>query len=164
MLNQPTSALKVGFESFAVLKSVWRSKRTFTPSLFHFYPSIPRLSWLSRPSALHWPFSSRVWKNKLRRKGQEQRTASSNTEERRADVLPAAWAFALIMDVWCRPFTCRLNFFPRQRLDICLLPWNAEGQCQSSARSTAKTWGIPMLWMLRTSHSCQLPHVRIPHT
>lgn len=76
------------------------------------------LSWLSHASALHWPFGSRDWKNKLRRKGQEQRTTSSDTEERRADVLLAAWAFALIMDVWCRPLTCRLFFFPHLSLTL----------------------------------------------
>lgn len=85
-------------------------ENSLLPSLLHFHPSIPPLSWLSRASALHWPFGSRVWKNKLRRKGQEQRPTSNDTEERRADVLPAAWPFAPIMDVWCR--LAHTLFFP----------------------------------------------------
>lgn len=103
MLNHQPSVLKVGFESFAVLKMHKDLKEnSLLPSLFNFHPSIPPLSWLSPASALHWPFSSRVWKNKLRRKGQEQRPTSRDTGERRADVLPAAWPFALTMDVSCR--------------------------------------------------------------
>lgn len=79
-------------------------ENSLPPSLFHFHPSIPRLSWLSRVSTFHWPLGGCVWKNKLRRKGREQRTTSSNTEERCADAAAATWAFALIMDGWCRRF------------------------------------------------------------
>lgn len=105
MLNHPTSVLKAGFESYTVLKMHKDLKEnSLLPSLFHFHSSIPHLSWLSHVSAFHWPSGSRVWKNKLRRKGQEQRTTSSSREERCADALTAAWPFALIMDVWCRRF------------------------------------------------------------
>lgn len=134
MLNHQPSVLKVGFESFAVLKMHKDLKEnSLQPSLFNFHPSIPPFPRLSPASALHWPFNSRVWKNKLKRKGQEQRPTSSDTEERRADVLPAAWPLALIMDVSCRLAHTRAETWPLS------LTWNVEGQCHTSARSTAKT-------------------------
>lgn len=54
--------------------------------------------------------------------------------------------------------------FSGQKLNKCLWPWNVEGQCQTSARSTKKKEGNLMLWLLLGS--CQLPHVNIhiPHT
>lgn len=162
MLNHPKPVLRAGFESYTLLKMHEDLKEnSLLPSLFHFHPSIPRFAWLSRVSVFHWPLGSR--KNKLRGKGQEQRTTSNNTEERCADELTAAWPFALIVDVWCRWFTYRCFFFRAETEQVSLTlecGGTVSNLCQVN-QEEIKNLALRLLLI-----SCQLPHVNvhIPHT
>lgn len=159
VLNHPTSVLKAGFESYTVLKMHKDLKEnSLLPSLFHFHPSIPHLSWLSHVSAFHWPSGSRVWKNKLRRKGQEQRTTSSSREERCADALTAAWPFALIMDVWCR------RFFFRAETEQVSLTLECGGTVSNLCQVNQEERRNPNAVAAPHSHVNFHVNVHIPHT
>lgn len=152
MLNHQPSVLKVALESFAVLKMHKDLKEnSLLPSLFNFHPSIPPLSWLSPSSALHWPFSSRVWKNKERRKGQEQRPAAA-TQER--DVLmccllpdPLHWFWTCHADLHTHFFFSRAETQPLSLTPEC--GGTVPHLCQVDREDTRNP-------------SCQLPHR--PHT
>lgn len=142
------------------IKNAKRSKRKFTPAILVPFPSLYSLPLLAEPCFCFplAPWAGRIWKNKLRRKGQGQKTTSSNTHKRCADAAAGAatWAFAQIMNVWCRRFTYRPFFFWAETEQVSLTLECGGTVLDLCQVNQEKKGGNLMPWLLLTSY--QRPH------